>query len=238
MRIFFLLLIPTMAFADTNSDGDTILLRASELFVRASHESPEQALRSRLDGIKKMLELVDGADYADYPRMDEALFTLADEVTRMKHPELGRKYFKRLIKDYPNSKFVPDAYLVFGEYFFEQGELDNALKFYDKVLSYPMSRVAEYAQYKRGWAMYNLSNYNDALADFAGVARGINEKLAAQARRDAVLPYARVGQPAKARAFFLQIARNDVDDLMQRLADAYRGAGKMDECHALGDACN
>ena len=132
----------------------------------------------------------------------------------------------------------PEELLQKGEYFFERGDLNTAVKFYDKVLAHPMSRVAEYAQYKRGWAMYNLADYDEALADFAGVARGIDGKLAAQARRDAVLPYARVGKPAKARAFFSYIGRDEVDDLMHRLADAYRGAGKMDDCRALGDACN
>jgi len=56
--------------------------------------------------------------FPKYERMDEVLFRLAYLLTSVKKEDQARVYFHRLIKDYPNSKYVPDAYLSFGEYYF------------------------------------------------------------------------------------------------------------------------
>ena len=56
--------------------------------------------------------------------MDEVLFKLAYLLTPVKKEDQAREFFLRLIKDYPNSKYIPDAYLSFAEYYFDKGEMD------------------------------------------------------------------------------------------------------------------
>ena len=99
----------------------------------------------------------------------------------MKKEDAARKYFKRLIKDYPKSRFIPYAFLSFGEYFFEQKELEDALKFYDKVMQFPESPVYGYAKYKEGWVYYNLGDFKQALATF--VERHRADRARAPARQ-------------------------------------------------------
>src|SRR6185369_5368945 len=119
---------------------------------------------------------------------------------QVKKEEAARKYFKRLIKDYPQSKFLPDAFLSFGEYYFENKELENALKFYEKVMQYPDSRVYSYARYKEGWVYYNMGDFKQSLATFVDVIRlsqkgGKNKNkfaLEKEAKKDSVRAYARV----------------------------------------------
>ena len=91
--------------------------------------------------------------------MDEVLFRLAALLTTVKKDDQAREYFHRLIKDYPTSKYIPDAYLVFAEHAFETGEMEAALKFYEKVEQFPKSSVYPYAAYKQGWCHMNLGDY-------------------------------------------------------------------------------
>ena len=107
--------------------------------------------------------------------MDEVLFRLAFLLTRVKKEDQAREFFHRLIKDYPNSKYIPDAYLSFAEYYFDKGEMENALKFYEKVEQFPKSSVYPYAVYKKGWCYINLGDYKTALETFVGVVRMTQE---------------------------------------------------------------
>ena len=93
----------------------------------------------------------------------------------VKKEDQAREFFHRLIKDYPNSKYIPDAYLSFAEYYFDKGEMDNALKFYEKVEQFPKSSVYPYAVYKKGWCYINLGDYKTALETFVGVVRMTQE---------------------------------------------------------------
>ena len=109
--------------------------------------------------------------FRKYERMDEVLFRLAFLLTSVKKEDQAREFFHRLIKDYPNSKYIPDAYLSFAEYYFDKGEMENALKFYEKVEQFPKSTVYPYAVYKKGWCFINTGDYKTALETFVGVVR-------------------------------------------------------------------
>src|SRR6188768_396305 len=131
-----------------------------------SHERQEQ--QWVLEAVKSY---VAATKYPKYERMDEVLFRLAALLTSVKKDDQAREYFHRLIKDYPESKYIPDAYLAFAEHAFESGEMDAALKFYEKVEQFPRSSVYPYAAYKKGWCHVNLGDHRTALESFVGVVR-------------------------------------------------------------------
>ena len=66
-----------------------------------------------LEAVKSYIQ---STKYKKYERMDEVLFKLAYLLTSVKKEDQAREFFLRLIKDYPNSKYIPDAYLSFAEY--------------------------------------------------------------------------------------------------------------------------
>src|SRR4029450_10474338 len=101
--------------------------------------------------------------HAKYERMDEVLFRLAALLTGAKKQDQAREFFHRLIKDYPSSKYIPDAYLAFAEHHFDNGDMEIALKFYDKVAQFPRSKLYPYAVYKQGWCYINMTDYRQAL---------------------------------------------------------------------------
>ncbi|HET9156666.1 MAG TPA: hypothetical protein VFN91_08375, partial [Myxococcaceae bacterium] len=68
--------------------------------------------------------------YRDYPRTDEVLFFLAHNLMDLNEEKKALIAYGKLVKDYPKSRFVPDAYLAFGEYYFNnsKGRRDWLLK--------------------------------------------------------------------------------------------------------------
>jgi tetratricopeptide (TPR) repeat protein len=190
-----------------------------------------------LEAVKKYIEVANGPKYQSYAKMDQVLFYLAYLLTQVKKEDQARVFFKRLIKDYPQSPFLPHAYLSFGEYFFENKDLENALKFYEKVLQYTGSPVYGYAMYKKGWVYYNLTDFKNALATFIDVidfattpktkhAKG-DAQLAKEAKKDLVRTYSQIGTPEKAWPFFQKYGKDYAPTMLEQLADLYNAQGKF-----------
>ncbi len=190
-----------------------------------------------LEAVKKYIEVANGPKFQNYQKMDQVLFYLAYLLTQVKKEEQARTFFKRLIKDYPQSPYLPHAYLSFGEYFFENRDLENALKFYEKVLQYADSPVYGYALYKKGWVYYNLTDFKSALATFIdviGFATNPKKKdkkgdaqLAKEAKKDLVRTYAQIGTPDKAWPFFQKYGKDYAPVMLEQLADLYNAQGKF-----------
>ncbi|MSP59380.1 MAG: tetratricopeptide repeat protein [Myxococcales bacterium] len=191
--------------------------------------------------VKEYLLVTNNAKFNGYKRMDQVLFYLAFFLTQQKREDLARPFFKRLIKDYPNSQFIADAYLSFGEYYFEQKDIENALKFYDKVLQFPQSRVFGYAQYKEGWCYFNLQDYKKALEIFVKVVSEtkIEKKdankiaLIKEAKKDIVRAYSQIDAASvdKAWPFFQKygnIQQEYAPVMLEMLGEMYNAQGKFD----------
>lgn len=175
---------------------------------------------------------IEATKHRKYERMDEVLFKLAYLLTTAKKEEQAREFFHRLIKDYPTSKYIPDAYLSFAEHFFEKGEMDAALRFYERVEQFPSSSVHAYAVYKKGWCWINLGQFKDALTTFVNVVRSTENarnagarQLAREARKDIVRAYARVGTADRAWELFQRTGGDYAPKMMELLAELYWDQG-------------
>jgi TolA-binding protein len=176
---------------------------------------------------------IEASKFRKYARMDEVLFKLAALLQTVKKEDQAREFFHRLIKDYPNSKYVPEAYLSFGEYFFQKGEMDAALKFYERVEQFPKSPVYGYAVYKKGWCYINLADFRKALEIFVDViniaktGRGgdprQNKALEREAKKDVVKAFARVpgANADKAWEFFRNVGGDFAPKMMEALGEIY-----------------
>jgi len=145
--------------------------RGSLQSQQKTYEAQEQ--KWLLEAVKAY---IGATKFKKYERMDEVLFRLAYLLTSVKKEDQAREFFFRLIKDYPNSKYIPDAYLSFAEFYFDKGEMDKALSFYEKVEQFPKSSVYPYAVYKKGWCYVNQGDYKTALETFVGVVRMTQER--------------------------------------------------------------
>jgi TolA-binding protein len=206
--------------------------------LQAQQKTYEQQEQKWL--LEAVKAFIGATKFRKYERMDEVLFRLAFLLTSVKKEDQAREFFHRLIKDYPNSKYIPDAYLSFAEYYFDKGEMENALKFYEKVEQFPKSSVYPYAVYKKGWCYINLGDYKTALETFVGVVRMTQEGkvnvpkkqlevLAKEAKKDIVKAYSHVGGPDKAWEFFQKTGGDFAPKMMESLAELYWEEGKFVE---------
>jgi tetratricopeptide (TPR) repeat protein len=188
--------------------------------LRGKQSNEEKTLNQlRGDNIQTLAILV--RDHSDFRRMDEVLFSLGFALEELKQYDKARLVYHRLIKEYPSSKYIPNAYLSFAEYYFQQGDMQAALKFYKKVGEIPPERnnVYGYAIYKQAWCFYNLEDFKGSLQSFVETiefgtqnpkAQGI-DNLVKQSRREMIMPYAQIGNPEQALKFFSRYAKNEAE---------------------------
>lgn len=179
----------------------------------------------------------------DYLNTDMVLYYLGYNLSSIGRNDEGIEYFIKLIRDFPQSHYVPDAFLNIGEYYFNNGDMKSALKIYEKVESFPKSTSYTMAVYKEGWAYYNLGKYSEAMDRFLRVIKhseellkqGINPKiqLINEAMRDLVMVYISVGSEDKAVSFFKEIVPEKYIELSERLALAYSENGLFEKSNKL-----
>jgi TolA-binding protein len=187
-----------------------------------------------VNSIKIYKQLADNPRFKDYSRMDEALFYYAFTLQQAKYLPQARAVFHRLIKDFPQSKYIPDAYLAFADYYFEENSLAMAEKFYDKVLQFPNSGVYPYAMYKKGWVYLNLDRNQDALETFFKVVQITSRNKRATtinkaAKKDFVRAYSEVGKPQLAYKAFQRVDRNYAFKMLEILGELYLDKGKAEK---------
>jgi TolA-binding protein len=184
--------------------------------------------------------------YPKYPRLDEVLYFLGENLAkRNRNDPDAMKAYRALIQRYPESRFVPDAWMAFGEFYFEKanagdraGNLAKALEAYRKAASYQESNVYGFALYKQAWVHYNLGNFSEALELFRGViffgemptsTVPADKKLALvkEARKDYVRTYSHVGSPEGAWEEFRRVGgEKGWWDMLRSLGGLYFDDGK------------
>ncbi|WP_242395887.1 tetratricopeptide repeat protein [Anaeromyxobacter oryzisoli] len=186
------------------------------------------------------------AKYPKYPRLDEVLYFLGENLAkRNRNDPNALKAYRALIQRYPQSHYVPDAWMAFGEYYFERanksdraGNLAKALEAYRKAAANRESSVYGYALYKQAWVHTNLGNWNEALELFrAVIAFGettnstipADRKLALvkEARKDYVRTYSHVGSAEGAWDEFRRVGGDTFWwEMLKSLAGIYYDDGK------------
>jgi len=184
--------------------------------------------------VKIYKALAENPRFKNYPRMDEALFYYAYTLTQAKYEDEARTVYLRLIKDYPNSRYIPDAYLSFAEFYFKNNKLTEAEKFYDKVLQFPKSSVYIYALYMKGWVYYNQARPQDSLETWFKVAQATqnNKKQATlnrASKKDFVRAYADVGKAELAHKAFQRVDPDYAFKMLGFLGEYYLSQGKAEK---------
>lgn len=84
--------------------------------------------------------------YPNYSLLDEVLYYLAYEYEQANDLTNARRVYYDLINKKPNSKYIPNAYLAFGELFFNEAQGDPskwpfAAQAYTEVIKFPRRRA-------------------------------------------------------------------------------------------------
>ncbi|NOZ85023.1 MAG: tetratricopeptide repeat protein [Deltaproteobacteria bacterium] len=214
-------------------DDDKNLSRADK--KRKKREYFKKQKKFQLKAINLYKSIV--TNYPTFYKNDEVLFYLAQSQSEVGLEKESLYNYRRLIKDYRKSRFIPDAYLAFGEYYFDHNDLEKGLRAYLKVATFKEAKVYPYALYKIGWCYYNLGHFEKALKKFEQViklqktGRKGQKKMALrrEAIKDLVRTYAQVGEPKEAKDYFLRVAgEKDYKWMLEGLAIAFSDQGMDD----------
>ncbi|MBN1946627.1 MAG: tetratricopeptide repeat protein [Bradymonadales bacterium] len=174
-----------------------------------------------------------------YPAMDAVLFYLGSTLSQLGRNEDALDFFQELANDYPNSPFMPQALLAFGEYYFQAGDAEQAQLFYNAVTEFPESSIYPYALYQEAWCYYNLGQSEqaiqrllDSIAASAGDAPGAI-RMRNLALQNLALFYVEVGSAASAFGFLEQVAPDRVMELAALIARIYSEDGNYEEGNTL-----
>jgi tetratricopeptide (TPR) repeat protein len=186
------------------------------------------------------------ANYPRYARADQATFFLGSAQWDTNQKDDAVEAFKRLVKLYPQSEMVPDAYVLIGEYFFDQNNAYAALSAYQKAAAYKDHPKWAFASYKLAWCYYNVGEYQTAIdtlksvvsfsmaksaaaAADPGAVKG-NLALEEEALKDLVRVFADADQIDEAYSYFTSLGKKDlIRSVLVRLASTAFEQGKFDK---------
>ena len=206
--------------AETEAAGDT---------AREDHR-PSDAVRGRaMEAYARLLKT-----FPRYERRDEVLFSLAYDLEDVGRDDEAVAQYRTLLRDFPSSKYAPDAWLELGNHAFDKGNLATAQDAYQHASRIGAARVRSYATYKLAWCDFNLGDFEGAREKLARVVDGSAggtktlQDLRTEALVDLTRVYVRLERPDDALAYFQRTTQGaERRKLVTRLANALTDAGEL-----------
>ena len=175
----------------------------------------------------------------DYPHADELLFDYAMLSAQAGDEEAEKSAFMDLIRHYPTSPLVVHVYAAFGDHLDARGRLEDAARLYEKVMMFTESDAAAYGAYRLAWCHLRMDPSESVRAlqlfvqsvDGLGDPDGWGHELRDAAIEGAVIAYADVGRPKRAKVFFTRLTRetdSSFEAPLRLLARAYAEVGDVD----------
>lgn len=108
--------------------------------------------------------------HRDYPRTDFVLYMKAYGLLEAGHADDALVLYRRILSDFPDSRFVPDAHFALAEAAFTvRGDFTAALAEYENVLHFEQSQLYDISLFKSAWCMWRMGRNTDAATRFRQV---------------------------------------------------------------------
>src|SRR5262249_59760167 len=104
---------------------------------KTADQAANQAKNYLLKAVKTYKGLTENDAFRNYPKMDMALFYYGYTLQGGKYMKEARQVYDKLLKNYPHSKYVPEAHLAFADYFLEAAQLPDGQHRHKHVLNIP-----------------------------------------------------------------------------------------------------
>jgi TolA-binding protein len=124
--------------------------------------------------------------HRDFPRYDFVLYMKAYAFTELGDLEGALAIYRRILHDFPESRFVPDAHMALAEARFADLDYDGALPEFEEVLRHRDSELYDMALFKSAWCLWRLNRTTEAATRFRQVldlGRDRGRLTSAQRRR-------------------------------------------------------
>lgn len=201
---------------------------------RADYTRQMQNLQSQtLDLYKETIDTC-----PNYSDLAKVMFYLGRSLMELDRAKEGADLFRRIIQDFPNTEWVPQAWFMVGEYYFNSAnDALAALKAYTKATETLLTPVYGFAVYKQGWCFINVAEWGQALQKFEDVVH-ISEDpkqplddrtrgaLRKEAIKDYVRAYANLGDAKSALTRFRQVGNaKEAPVMLESLGNYYISQG-------------
>jgi tetratricopeptide (TPR) repeat protein len=147
--------------------------------------------------------------FPSHPRKDELLYSLAILSLDKGNNNEAVSLLKRIEQETPSSKYVADALIQIGDFYFEANNFKEAEFYFSKAINRKDGKTLPYATYKKAWCQYNTQHFQVSLALFKSLIEmesADNSKnlmrLKNEALRDIALPFAELHLANEAIAFY------------------------------------
>ncbi|MEM7449596.1 MAG: tetratricopeptide repeat protein [Myxococcota bacterium] len=162
--------------------------------TRGAEPQPDYARSIRL--YDRILE-----GYPEFPRYDLVLYVKAYALLEQGDMDLADALYRRLLLEFDESRFVPDAHFARAEIYFSRNrDYPRALSEYEEVIRYPESPLHETALFKSAWCLWRLGDRHASATRFrevldlsqsresGGQTRSVVDRRVGLSRQRAVLP--------------------------------------------------
>jgi tetratricopeptide (TPR) repeat protein len=215
------------------------LLQLAALYAGAADTAVENAHEWRSKAIKVLESLL--ARYPDFTQADTALYLLGETLTRDDQSEAGTNRFVQVLKSWPDSRHVPDAYIGIGDYLFDSKQYFKALLAFHRAATFGEQPRWAYAEYKLGWCYYNVGEFGKAIDALKAVELAArdghvppSDDLRDVARTDLMRFFADAGELAAGEAWFVSIGHPELGrEMAVRLAETYDAMGRLELAAAM-----
>jgi TolA-binding protein len=160
-------------YEKTVDDQQEALAAYEERVKLGSDEAPPEEARSFEKSIALYQQII--TKFPDYRLIDSIYYLLGWCLNEQGEQEESRDTFKVLTEKFPRSKYVPEAWVRIGEYYFDfqapsievaQAKLRDAIGAYQHALAFKDSPLYDKALYKLGWSFYRLNDFDNAVDTF------------------------------------------------------------------------
>lgn len=126
------------------------------------------------------------ASHPNFGRLDLVLYMKAYALLERGQGEGALVLYRRILTDFPESRFVADAHFALGESQFGAGSWQPALAEFEAVMAFRNSELHDISLFKSAWCLWRLDRTQDAALRFRQVldlGRGGGNMSATQRRR-------------------------------------------------------
>jgi TolA-binding protein len=189
-------------------------------------------------------------EFPKYFRIDEVTYRLAKslllEGENKRNPNLskeGVRNLKKVVTEFPRSKYVAEAQLALAEYYFENNSMFFAKERYEAIINnHKRAGMFNYALYKLAWVYYNLREFEKGIDTFKKVVEVISAtgtgtaiEFREQALNDLIRVFAEVDNSwVRGREYFnTQMTEEKTYVKLRKIGDLLLGMDKDEEAISL-----
>jgi TolA-binding protein len=165
-----MLRLAELYYEKANDDYDLALqaYRASaKEAVAEGKEPPREPLKSYAQSIALYQQLITG--FPEYRFIHGTYYLLAYCLGEMGQGDEAQVAYRTLIERYPDSPYVPEAWVRLGDWYFDEVKADSlpkAAQAFARMYDFPSHPLYARAIYKLGWTHYRMDDFEHAVDAF------------------------------------------------------------------------